>query len=145
MRQGQAAGQWGSAALGPGAGPGRGGGGGHDEFGGFAVESSGRAAAEKEESEAKEGGGDGWGDGDGWDDDFDASPAYPTLTAYDRNGVKVGLPLSLKHSACLFCISLKLLVRVGLRRRGGMFSPSCAVGGAGSLAGALTTFLLLLC
>jgi len=36
-----------------------------------------------------------WEDGDGWDefDTFDESPALPTLTAYERNGVKCLLDL----------------------------------------------------
>eukprot|EP00960_Hanusia_phi_P072000 767684-Hanusia_phi.AAC.8 len=37
-------------------------------------------------------GNDGWGDEDGWDEDFDnfdSKTTYPTLTALDKNGIKV--------------------------------------------------------
>jgi len=33
--------------------------------------------------------GDGWGGDDGWDEDFEDQTSYPTLTALDKNGMKV--------------------------------------------------------
>lgn len=40
----------------------------------------------------EEGGGDGWGGDDAWDEfgsEYDDKMSYPTLTVYDRGGVKV--------------------------------------------------------
>jgi hypothetical protein len=33
--------------------------------------------------------GDGWGNEDGWDEDFEDQTSYPTLTALDKNGIRV--------------------------------------------------------
>ena len=76
----------------------------NDEFNLLATESSdvctGGTGGRRDSNE-----GDGWGDEDGWDEDFEDQTSYPTLTALDKNGIKVPrslfLALALRSSPSL--------------------------------------------
>lgn len=58
----------------------------NDEFNMLARESSDLALGGGDRRDSAE---DGWGDDDGWGDGFEDQVSYPTLTALNKNGVKV--------------------------------------------------------